>query len=112
MGNRKELSVEDRRQIIVLRQNMAMSMRAIGDSVGCTVSCVKKTLDRYRETKSLEDRPRSVRRNVMNHKDQRYVALLAKQNRFKTVPVLYEEFNCGRNKEEKVGQTTIRKALI
>lgn len=46
MGKRTELSVEDRTKIIVLRQNTAMSMRAIGESVGCSVSCVKNTLDR------------------------------------------------------------------
>ena len=70
MWNRKELSLEDRTKIIFFRQNTVMSMRAIGDSVGCSVSCVKKTLDRYRETNSVEDRPRSGRPNAMTEKDR------------------------------------------
>lgn len=111
MGNRKELSIEDRTKIIVLRANMAMSMRAISDSVGCSVSCVKKTLDRYRETSSLEDRPRSGRPRGMTSKDQRYVLLMAKRNRFKTLPVLHEEYNCGRKIKEQVCETVVRNSL-
>jgi transposase len=88
-----------------------MSMREIGASVGCSVSCVKKNLDRYCETNSLEDRPRSGRPSVMTEKDWRYVVLLAKRNRFKTLPVLHEVFNCGRKKEEKVCKTVINNAL-
>jgi transposase len=112
MGNRKELSIEDRTKILCFRQNTDMSMRAISDSVGCSVSCVKKTLDRYRESNSLDDRPRSGRPKVMTHKDERYVKLLSKRDRFKTLPVLQEEFNCGRIKEEKVCKSVLRKALI
>ncbi len=98
-------------KIIVLRRSTAMSMREIGASVGCSVSCVKKNLDRYCETNSLEDRPRSGRPSVMTEKDRRYVVLLAKRNRFKTLPVLHEEFNSGRKKEEKVCKTVINNAL-
>ncbi|EFX73098.1 hypothetical protein DAPPUDRAFT_325623 [Daphnia pulex] len=47
----------------------------------------------------------------MTGKDQRNVMLMAKRNRFKTVPVLYEEFNCGRKKEEQVSKTVILNAL-
>ena len=37
---------------------------------------------------------------------------MSKRDRFKTLPVLHDEFNCGRQKEEKVCKSVLRKALI
>lgn len=69
-------------------------MRAIGNSVGVTASCVKKTY-RYVETQSLQDPLRSARRSAMSSNDHRYVIIMAKPDRFKADPALQEEYNCG-----------------
>ncbi|KZS19735.1 Uncharacterized protein APZ42_013747 [Daphnia magna] len=47
----------------------------------------------------------------MTAKDQRYVLLMAKRNRFKTLPVLHEEYNCGRKIKEQVCETVLRNSL-
>jgi transposase len=110
MGKRKELSVEERSEIIYLRRT-GMTMREIGRKVGCSASCVCKTLQRYSECYSLQARPRSGRPNVMTRKDQRYAMITVKRDRFKTIPILQEEMLCGKNKKETVSQSTLRKAL-
>ena len=86
MGRRKELSVEERAEIISLKGNTSMSMRAIALKVGCTASCVKKTLDRYSEIKNLQDRPRSGNPKIDDHQRQALCYADRKTRPFQNLP--------------------------
>jgi hypothetical protein len=48
---------------------------------------------------------------LMTTKDKRYVMLIAKRDRFKTCPVVTEEYNLGRENAENVSPTLISKTL-
>lgn len=56
------------------------------------------------------DRPGRGNLGCLTSSDKRYIKILSKRDRTKTLPILTEEFNTARRK--KFGQSTIRKCLL
>ena len=60
------LSDADRYKILFFFNDLHLSLRQIAARVGCHVSTVARTLQRYRETGEVTERPHSGRPTVMN----------------------------------------------
>ena len=113
MGEKKrELSPEQRTEILTLF-NSKNSLRKIQQLVSFvpkpSVSSIKRTIDRYTETGSNNNKPRTGRPCVLNESDARYMALLSKRDRRLCLPDLTKQFNQCRKK--KVSYATVRRAI-
>ncbi len=109
MARGRELSAEQRREIIVLYKQKR-SLRKIGNIVNRSPSTVKYTIDRYTQTKSNCNRPGRGRLSLLSENDHCYIRLISRRNRRKTLPEITDEFNCGR--KWPVSHSTIRKSLL
>lgn len=78
--SRPPVTLEDRIKAVALSQQ-GKSFAFIGRELKRAKSCIKKIVDRYNETKSYEDRPRSGRPRISTPKDDRNLVRLVKKNR-------------------------------
>jgi transposase len=111
MGKASDLSVLEKSKIITLRQD-GSSFRAISKSVGRSVTAVKNVLDNFeKEGKISPDRKNYCDRELaISKKTARYLYLLSKRNRRKTLPVLTEELNLAV--DVPVSLSTVRRSLL
>jgi len=90
MGKLKQISVEQRAQIVILHEE-GQSQRNIGKFVGVSKTGVATTLKRYAETNSFTDRKRPGRPRKTSESEDRYIMMICKRDRFKTSPVITAE---------------------
>lgn len=109
MGKRKQLSIEERAKIVHSYKSLR-SIRKVCALFNHPYSTVLYTINRFKETKSNMDRPGRGNLGCLTSSDKRYIKILSKRDRTKTLPILTEEFNTARRK--KFGQSTIRKCLL
>ncbi|CAF0813846.1 unnamed protein product [Brachionus calyciflorus] len=68
--NRTLVTLEDRIKAVTLCQQ-GKSFAAIGKELNRSKSCIKRIFDRYNETNSYKDRPRTGRLRISTAKDDR-----------------------------------------
>jgi len=78
------ISKEDIIKAVFLHQK-GKSYSEIGNELNRSKSCIKTIIDRYNETKSYDDRPRSGRPRISTEKDERQLVRLVKKNRTLTI---------------------------
>src|SRR5437868_3532902 len=78
------LSTWDRSRIIILKQDAGLSNEKIAEIVPCHVDTVRATLKRFRETKSLSNRPGQGPKRKLSKKDERKVKRKAKSGHSST----------------------------
>ena len=67
------LSKENRQRILTLAEQ-GVGPREIGRRVGCVHSTVSKTINRFKETQSNQDRPKSCRPTMLTPRSKRLIA--------------------------------------
>lgn len=106
--SRGKLSIEKRCEIITLYHSKH-PVKKICELSGCKMSTVYYTIDRFKKTNSCLDLPRSGRPPKLNDSDKRYLKLSALRDRRKTLAVLTEDFNRGR--QMPVSHSCVNRAL-
>lgn len=91
MGRRANISQEKRAQIYALHQ-AGFSVRNIARRVNCGKSAVQTAIQRYEESGSNRDRPRSGRPRVSSARDDAYLIQIARRRRQLTARMMQEEW--------------------
>ena len=97
MGKRKQLSISERAKI-VHSYKMLKSIRKVCASLNHPYSTVLYTINRFKETNSNMDRRGRGNFQSLSSSDKRFIKILSKRDRTKTLPFLTEEFNIARKK--------------
>ena len=85
--NRTSVTLEDRIKAVAMSQQ-GKSFAAIGRELNRSKSCIKRIIDRYNETNSYKDRPKTGRPQISTAKDDRNLVRLVKKNRTEPSHVL------------------------
>ncbi|CAF0879995.1 unnamed protein product [Brachionus calyciflorus] len=86
------------------------TLENIGRELNRAFRCIKRIIDRYNETNSYKDRPRSVRRRISTQKDDRNLIRLAKKNRDEPSHVLANQCKLSYGKTES--SSLVRRSLL
>lgn len=95
-------------KIITLREER-YSIRQISQKLKLSINGVVKTIHRYRDTGSYDDRPRSGAPRKTSQREDKFLVVTSKRDRFKTIADLTTEFNTSR--ETSISQSTVRRRL-
>ena len=111
MGKASDLSAIEKSKIITMRES-GSSYRVISKSVGRSVTAVKNVLDCFQKEKVLVSGRKTRCENELkiSKKTARYLYLLSKRSRRKTLPVLTEELNLAV--DSPVSLSTVRRSLV
>ncbi len=85
------------------------TLSKIAKTVGCSVSTVHYTVERFKEINNFNNRPGRGRKNLLTVKDVEYVKINSLRDRRKTLSLLTAEFNV--QNPVKVSLATIRRSL-
>ncbi|XP_065654959.1 uncharacterized protein LOC136081560 [Hydra vulgaris] len=77
---RAKIEEKDRYAALVLKEE-GYSIRQIAEKLGRSHSCIINIIQRYKETRSNNDRPRTERNKISNDRDVRSLVRLMKENR-------------------------------
>ena len=106
---KRELSAEERREIITLHKKK-LSQRKIRVALSFnpkpSVSTILRTIQRFDETKSNESKARSGRPQLLSNSDKRYVSLISQRDRRKCLSQVTQELNLARKKKSRVPPLT------
>jgi hypothetical protein len=93
-------------------REIGSSYRVISKSVGRSVTAVKNVLDCFHKEKILVSGRKTRCKNELkiSPKKARYLYLLSKRSRLKTLPVLTEELNLAI--DSPVSLSTVRRSLV
>ncbi|KAG9297494.1 hypothetical protein G9A89_020896 [Geosiphon pyriformis] len=80
MGAKKELTIDQRNTICLLQQH-GKKYRDIANIVNCSLTTVSDTIKRFKETGSIDSRPRSGRPPLFTHQKYRRLKRLVTLNR-------------------------------
>ncbi|CAF0715322.1 unnamed protein product [Brachionus calyciflorus] len=72
------------------------TVETIGRELNRAISCIKRIIDRYNETNSYKDRPRSGRPRISTQKDDRNLIRLVKKNRTEPSHVLANQWKLSK----------------
>lgn len=108
MAKKKEISLEKRSQIEILRK-IGTSMGKIAQIVGVSKNGVQTTLKRFADLKSHCDLKRSGRPKKTSNVDDRNILRLSKQNRFKPPSEIRVEVN--ETLTEPISTDTVKRRL-
>lgn len=106
---RLPISKEDRIKDVFLHQK-GNSYSEIGNELNRSKSCIKTIIDRYNQTKSYDDRPRSGRPRISTDKDERLLVRLVKKNRTSPSHVLADNWKLSNGK--KASASLVRRRLL
>lgn len=106
---RVEKSVEERATIIHSYETLG-SIRKVCAYLSLPYSIVRYTINRFKETKTNVDRPGRGRFETLSSSEKRHIKLISKRDRTKTLPIITEEFNSGRDR--KISNTVARRCLL
>lgn len=87
MGRRQAMTLERRNQAIGMLQG-GMGVRAVSLHFGVSPSTISRLRDRFDETGSVQERPRSGRPRKTTDVEDRYVRVTSRRNRFLSAPKL------------------------
>ncbi|KAG9290691.1 hypothetical protein G9A89_011654 [Geosiphon pyriformis] len=79
MGAKKELTIAQRNTICLLQQH-GKKYRDIANIVNCSLTTVSDTIKRFKETGSIDSRPRSGRQRLFTHQKYRRLKRLVTLN--------------------------------
>ena len=102
------LSDADRYKILFLFNDLHLSLRLIAARVGCSVSTVAWTLQRYRETGEVTDRTRTGRPTVMNPTSLRRLNRIIRSQPSSTSTSLANQMTTATG--QRISPRTIRRA--
>lgn len=102
------LSDADRYKILFFFNDLHLSLRLIASRVGCDVSTVVRTLERYRETGDVSDRPRTGRPSVMNPTSLRRLNRIIRSHPSSTSTSLVNQMTIATGR--RISPRTIRRA--
>lgn len=108
MAPTHQIPYESRVKIITLQEE-GYSIRQISKKLKLSISGVVKTIHQYRDTGSYNDRPRSGAPRKTSQREDKFLVVISKRNRFKTVRDLTAELNT--SKETPVSESTVRRRL-
>ena len=107
--SRPPVTPEDRIKAVILRQQ-GKSFADIGRELNRAKSCIKKIVDRFNETQSYEDRPRSGRPRISTPKDDRNLVRLVKKNRTEPSHVVANQWKLSNGKTASL--SLVRRRLL
>lgn len=102
------LTEHEKRKIVELRFVHKLSFRKIRDRVGRSVCAIQKVVADY-STSGKIDALQRHKNSKLSPSDERYILLMSKRFRRKTVPELTSDFNTER--QNTVSFSTIRRSL-
>ncbi|XP_065671805.1 uncharacterized protein LOC136089680 [Hydra vulgaris] len=77
---RAKIKEKDRYAALVLKEE-GYSIRQIAEKLGRSHSCIINIIQRYKKTRSINDRHRTGRNKISNDRDVRSLVRLMKENR-------------------------------
>ena len=109
MGRASDLTVMEKSKIVTLRQEGA-SLRKISLALGRSVNAVKQAINIFNETECIGKRERKTScKPKISDATARYLKLLSKRDRRKTLPLLTQEVNSAIS--TPVSMSTVRRSL-
>ena len=110
MARTTQLSKEKQQSIITLRQE-GQSSRKISRTLNVS-SAVAKTIKRYDETGSHEDRPRTGRPRVTSAAEDKFIRVTSLRNRQLTAPQIRAHINALQSSSSRhISTSTVRRRL-
>lgn len=112
MGRSSDLTAFEKARILSLNEE-GKSLRQISVAVGRSVCAIQNTIKKYKiERKFLCVREKKEHKDTkkLSARDEKYLFLLSKRNRRKTVPALTDELNVTR--DNPVSKSTVRRSLL
>ncbi|CAF0974816.1 unnamed protein product [Brachionus calyciflorus] len=107
--NRPSVTLEYRiKAVTILQQEKALE--TIRRELNRAISCIKRIIDRYNETNSYKDRPKSGRPRIFTQKDDRNLIRLVKKNRTVLSHVLANERKLSNGKT--ASSSLVRRRLL
>ncbi|XP_073528959.1 uncharacterized protein [Phyllobates terribilis] len=111
MARKKQLSTEKRVAIITLR-NEGQSVQKIGKTLKVSPRAVAKTIKRYKETGSHEDRPRKGRPRVTSASEDKFIRVTSLRNRRLTAAQIRDQVNVTQSSSSRlISSTTVKRRL-
>ena len=111
MARTTQLSKEKRQSIITLRQE-GQSSRKISRTLNVSSSAVAKTIKRYDETGSHEDRPRKGRPRVNSAAEDKFIRVTSLRNRQLTAPQIRAHINALQSSSSRhISTSTVQRRL-
>lgn len=111
MARKKQLSKEKRVAIITLRTE-GQSVRKIGKTLKVSPSAVAKTIKRYKETGSHEDRPRKGRPRVTSAAEDKFIRVTSLRHRRLTAAQIRDQVNATQSSSSRhISRTTVKRRL-
>ncbi|CAF0876050.1 unnamed protein product [Brachionus calyciflorus] len=86
------------------------TLETIERELNRAISCIKRIIDRYNETNSYKDRPRSGRPRISTQKDDRNLIRLVKKNRTEPSHVLANQWKLSNGKT--ASSSLVRRRLL
>jgi transposase len=109
MGRESDLTVMEKTKIVTLRQEGA-SLRKISLVLGRSVNAVKQAINIFNETECIGKRERKTSsKPKISDASGRYLQLLSKRDRRKTLPLLTQEVSSAVG--TPVSMSTVRRSL-
>uniref|UniRef100_A0A096MFS4 Transposase Tc1-like domain-containing protein n=1 Tax=Poecilia formosa TaxID=48698 RepID=A0A096MFS4_POEFO len=108
-ARQKQLSKEKRVIIITLR-NEGHSIQKIGKTLKLPPSSVAKTIKRYKETGSHEDRPRKGRPRVTSAAEDKFIRVTSLRNHRLTAAQIRDQVNATQS-SRLISVTTVKRRL-
>ena len=111
MARTTQLSKEKQQSIITLRQE-GQSIRKISRTLNVSSSAVAKTIKRYDETGSHEDRPRTGRPRVTSAAEDKFIRVTSLRNRQLTAPQIRAHINALQSSSSRhISTSTVQRRL-
>ncbi|CAF0891148.1 unnamed protein product, partial [Brachionus calyciflorus] len=107
--NRPSVTLEDRNKAVTMRQQ-GKTLETIGRELNRAFSRIKRIIDRYNETNSYKDRPRSGRLRISTQKDDRNLIRLVKKNRTEPSHALANQWKLSNG--ETASSSLLRRRLL
>ena len=108
MGKTAQISKEKRQSAITLR-NEGQSLRKIARTLQLSVTAVAKTVKRFEQTGTHEDRKRSGRPRVTSKSENKFIRVTSLRNRRLTAPEIQAQLNATRSTD--VSTSTVQRRL-
>ena len=109
MGKVRNLRTEKRVSIVALH-DAGLSNRDIARRLQCHHTTVARTLERFQQRGDYKDRPRSGAPRVTTARDDRFIAQVARRQRFCTAPSLMSHWRPTLNRNVSI--STLRRRLV
>lgn len=111
MAKTTQLSKE-KRQFIITLKNEGQSIRKISRTLKVSASAVAKTIKRYDETGSLEDRPRQGRPRVTSAAEDNFIRVISLENRQLKATQIGAHINASQSSSSRhISTSTVRRRL-